>query len=180
VSVEPGPGCLESPGIASELTHWISLNFLPDLPILKLPALAGRRTRMALISWNGKYSVGVQSMDSQHNVLFAILNDLHDAMMKGHAHGITGALLRKLAKYAHEHFTAEEAMMSAATYPGLAEHRVKHRDLTRQVDEFVVRYERGETTLNLHLLNFLRDWLTNHIEKVDHGYGSWMNKHGVH
>ena len=50
---------------------------------------------------------------------------------------------------------------------------------TRQVDEFAARYERGESSLNLHLLNFLRDWLTNHIEKVDHGYSAWMNDHGV-
>jgi len=42
----------------------------------------------------------------------------------------------------------------------------------------MTRYDRGETTLNLQLLNFLRDWLTNHIEKVDHKYGDWINEHG--
>ena len=40
---------------------------------------------MALLTWSSKYSVGVQSMDSQHTVLFGILNDLHTAMMKGEA-----------------------------------------------------------------------------------------------
>jgi hemerythrin-like metal-binding protein len=93
---------------------------------------------------------------------------------------MTGTLLRKLANYAHDHFTAEEAMMAAAGYPELAQHRVKHRDLSKQVEEFAARYERGESTLNMHLLNFLRDWLTNHIQNVDHGYSSWMNAHGVH
>jgi hemerythrin-like metal-binding protein len=119
-------------------------------------------------------------MDSQHTVLFGILNDLHDAMMKGKAQSVAGGLLRKLAKYAHDHFMAEESMMASAGYTGLAQHRILHRDLTKQVEEFVARYERGEVTMNLQLMNFLRDWLTNHIEKVDHGYGAWMNEHGVH
>jgi hemerythrin-like metal-binding protein len=135
---------------------------------------------MALLSWSSKYSVGVQSMDSQHTVLFGLLNDLHSAMMKGQAQSTTGPLLRKLANYAHEHFAAEEAIMASTRYPDLAQHRIKHRDLSKQVEEFAARFDRGESTLNLHLLNFLRDWLTNHIQKVDHGYSAWMNEHGVH
>jgi hemerythrin len=34
--------------------------------------------------------------------------------------------------------------------------------------------------MNIELLNFLRDWLTTHILKVDHEYGPWLNEHGVH
>jgi hemerythrin-like metal-binding protein len=118
-------------------------------------------------------------MDDQHTVLFGMLNDLHDAMMKGEAQKIAGPLLRKLAAYTHEHFTAEEAMMAASGYAGLAQHRVIHRELTRQVDEFAARYERGEGALNLQLMNFLRDWLTNHIQKEDQKYGPWLNEHGT-
>jgi len=133
---------------------------------------------MALLTWNSTYSVGVQRMDEQHTVLFGMLNDLHEAMMKGQAQKIAGALLRKLAAYTHEHFAAEESMMVASEYAGLAQHRTLHRDLTKQVDEFAARYERGETSLNLQLLNFLRDWLSNHIQNEDKKYGPWMNEHG--
>jgi hemerythrin len=135
---------------------------------------------MSLLTWSGKYSVGVQSMDSQHTVLFGILNDLHAAMIKGQAQKITGLLLRKLASYTRDHFSAEERLMAAAGYPGLAQHRMKHRVLMKQVDDFAVRYERGESNLNLALLNFLRDWLTNHIQHEDQQYGPWLNEHGEH
>lgn len=135
---------------------------------------------MALMEWGSKYSVGVESMDKQHSVLFEILNDLHSAMMKGQAQKITGDLLRKLVKYTRDHFTAEEVIMAASGYSGLAEHRVKHRNLIKQVDEFAARYERGESNLNMPLLNFLRDWLTNHIQKEDLQYGPWVNKHDIH
>jgi len=134
---------------------------------------------MALLTWDKKYSVGVKTLDGQHTVLFGLLNDLHGAMLKGQAAGLTGTLLHKLVDYTHTHFKDEEAMMAAAKYPGLADHRLKHRDLIKQVEEYSARYDRGEITVNLQLLNFLRDWLTNHIQKTDHEYGPWLNEHGV-
>ena len=135
---------------------------------------------MALLTWDdNRYSVGVKSIDGQHPVLFGLINDLHDAMLKGQAQSQTGPLLRKLADYTQTHFTAEEKMMAEANYPGLADHKIKHRDLMKQVQEFSSRLEKGEIALTLDLMNFLRDWLTNHIQKVDHDYTPWMNQHGV-
>jgi len=134
---------------------------------------------MALLTWNSRYSVGVKVLDSQHTVLFGLLNDLHAAMLKGQAQALTGPMLRKLAEYTRDHFSAEEKMMEAAKYPGLAAHRIKHRDLIKQVQDYGTRFERGEASLNLQLLNFLRDWLTNHIQKVDAEYGPWLNERGV-
>jgi hemerythrin-like metal-binding protein len=135
---------------------------------------------MALMTWNSKYSVGVKHLDSQHTVLFGLLNDLHSAMLKGEAQSMTGPLLRKLVDYTHTHFAAEEKMLAESKYPGLAEHKLKHRDLIKQVEDYAARFDRGEITLNLHLMNFLRDWLTNHIQKTDHEYGPWLNEHGMH
>jgi hemerythrin len=132
------------------------------------------------MTWSEKYSVGVKTLDSQHTVLFDILNDLHAAMMKGEAQSMTGPLLRKLVKYTHEHFSAEEKMLEAAKYPRLTEHRAKHQDLIKQVEDYSARFEWGEITLNMHLMEFLRDWLSNHILKVDHEYAPWLKEHGVH
>jgi hemerythrin len=134
---------------------------------------------MALMTWNSTYSVGVKTIDGQHTVLFDILNDLHAGMISGQASSLTGPILKKLVTYTREHFAAEEAMLASTKYPGLAEHQIKHKDLIKQVEDYSARFDRGEITLNLHLLNFLRDWLTNHIQKVDHEYGPWLNKNGI-
>jgi hemerythrin len=134
---------------------------------------------MALMTWSDRFSVGVRAIDDQHAGLVKTLNELHAAMMSGQANSVTGALLKQLLDYTRGHFSAEEKMMADARYPGLAQHRVKHRDLTRQVEGFAERYERGEARLNIELLNFLNDWLTTHILKVDKEYGPWMNEHGV-
>jgi len=135
---------------------------------------------MALITWNKSFSVGVQTIDTQHTVLFTILNDLHSAMMNGQAQSMTGSLLHKLADYTHTHFADEEAMMAAARYPGLADHKVKHCELVKQVEDYILLYDKGEITLNLKLLDFLNDWLTSHILKTDMAYSACLIKNGAH
>ena len=99
---------------------------------------------MALLTWDSKYSVGVKSIDGQHSVLFGLVNELHAAMMKGQAQSLTGPLLRKLVDYAQTHFAAEERMLATTKYPRLTGASIKHRDLIKQVGEFVARFERGE------------------------------------
>jgi len=134
---------------------------------------------MALLSWSDHYSVGVKAIDKQHEGLVNALNDLHAAMISGQARTVTGPLLHKLVSYTRDHFAAEETMMSSVRFPGLAEHKIKHRNLTEQVEEFVGRFEDGESTLSVPLMTFLRDWLTTHILKEDKEYGPWLNQHGV-
>jgi hemerythrin len=134
---------------------------------------------MALMTWDEKLSVAVPSMDTQHIVLIETLNELHSAMMSGDARNVTGPLLRNLLTYTRGHFSAEEAMMAASSYPELEKHKAIHRDLSHKIEEFVIRFERGEMGLNLHLLHFLRDWLTSHIQKVDRNYRPWITEQGL-
>jgi len=44
---------------------------------------------------------------------------------------------------------------------------------------FVNRFERGDIMLSIDLFNFLRDWLTTHIQKEDKEYGPCMIQHGI-
>ena len=131
---------------------------------------------MSLLTWNDSFSVGVKTIDQQHSGLFAIVNELHAAMMTGKAKNVLGALLDKLVKYTVEHFAYEERMMEAAKYPTLVTHRAHHTDLTKQVGDFMARYKRGDGALNIELLRFLSDWLTKHIQHEDKEYVPWLNR----
>jgi hemerythrin-like metal-binding protein len=157
----------------------VPLNLLHCQTIDSLPAGSGGG-HMALMTWNNSFSVGVRKIDSQHTVLVDILNDLHTAMMNGQAQSLTGPLLHKLADYAHTHFADEEAMMEAARYPGLDDHKIKHRELVKQVEDYILRYNKGDITLNLKLLDFLSDWFANHIQKEDMAYSACLIQHGMH
>jgi hemerythrin-like metal-binding protein len=135
---------------------------------------------MALATWTDNLSVGVESIDNQHTVLFNTINELHAAMMKDKARSIVGELLGRLLAYTRNHFSTEEALMEDANYAGLAIHRIEHRKLTKQVEWFVARYQQGDLTLSLELADFLSDWLKNHIQKEDQSYIPWLNEHGMY
>jgi hemerythrin-like metal-binding protein len=135
---------------------------------------------MALLTWNERYSIGVKALDRQHAGIIQMLNDLDAATTKGQTQEIAGALMRKLVNYTQNHFSAEEAMMKASQYPGLDEHHMKHQALTREVEEFVLRFDRGDKTMYPPLQQFLSDWLADHILKTDREVGIWLNERGVH
>jgi len=135
---------------------------------------------MALITWTDRLSVGVPAIDSQHGVLVETLNELHDAMVRGQAKSLNESLLHSLLAYTRDHFSSEEAMMAAANYPGLVEHRVRHCDVTKKIERYVVRFEHDEVGQSLHLVNFLRDWLTNHIQNEDRDYCPCIHAHDIH
>lgn len=131
---------------------------------------------MALLDWDESLSIGVKEMDRQHQVLVEMLNELHSSMMAGNTHEILGALLHKLVEYAKFHFHAEEEFLSAEAFPALTAHHQLHEDMTKELQVFVDRYERGEEMIHLHLMSFLRDWLMHHILQEDRGYGQWVTR----
>ncbi len=134
---------------------------------------------MPLVVWSDKLSVGVKAIDEQHAILFNTINDLHAAMMKGQARTIVGELLCRLLTYTRNHFSDEERMMESAGYPELAQHLLLHRTLTKQVEDYIARFQNGDITLSNELSAFLSDWLKKHILAIDQSYGPCMNQHGI-
>jgi hemerythrin-like metal-binding protein len=134
---------------------------------------------MALLKWTKKYSVGVKAMDDQHITLVEILNELHAAMLKGKAQSVAGPLFKKLTDFALKHFTDEEALLEAASYPKLTKQREAHCVESRKLGEFVACYEKGDQTMYPQLLRFLDNWLRDHMLGDDKEYTAWMNEHGV-
>jgi hemerythrin len=134
---------------------------------------------MPLVTWSDKLSVGVKAIDEQHTILFNTINELHAAMMKGQARTIVGELLCRLLLYTRNHFTEEERLMETAGYPDLPQHRILHRNLTKQVEDYIARFQQGDLTLSTDLSGFLSDWLKKHILAVDQSYGPCLNQRGI-
>lgn len=122
---------------------------------------------MAFATFTDDLKLGHDAIDRQHEALFDIVNRLHDAMRSGKTREEQGNILAFLGTYTIEHFAAEEALMEASAYPGLAAHRAEHEDLLRQFEELQEKYEAGSMTLSIMAMHFLKDWLTHHIQEVD-------------
>lgn len=132
---------------------------------------------MALISWKPNYSVGVKTLDEQHLALIGILNEFHAAMLNGKGPSIAGTTLSRLATLAREHVDAEETLMAAVKFDGLAAHRIQHAELLGKLDEFARRYKSGDSSIYIDLLRFLREWLDRHMLQSDRQYASWLSQH---
>ena len=135
---------------------------------------------MPLIEWNQELAVGIEAIDKQHKRLVNLINMLHDSMKIGKGREVLGEVLNELTDYTVYHFDTEEKLMLKYEYPSYASHKKEHEKLTDQVKEIKTKFEEGDTVLTVEFMGFLRDWLSNHIVKVDKKYSDFLNSKGVH
>jgi hemerythrin-like metal-binding protein len=131
-----------------------------------------------LINWSRSYSVGVGQMDSEHQRLIDIINNLYSAMRSGRSKDAIGSILGELIDYTKTHFAHEERLMKESGYEGFDEQKRAHEALIRQVMETQQKYLEG-TALGQEVMSFLKNWLINHIQGLDKRYGPVMNKKGI-
>ncbi|MGC2112439.1 MAG: bacteriohemerythrin [Candidatus Korobacteraceae bacterium] len=125
---------------------------------------------MPLIVWSDDFRFGIEEIDTQHQQLFSLINELHDAMAHGKGKSITAEVLDALVSYTVKHFSTEELLMQAHRYAGLWEHRASHQKFTATVVQFQKAYKDGSATLNIDIMEFLRQWLVTHIQGTDRKY----------
>lgn len=82
----------------------------------------------------------------------------------------------ELRDYTVTHFVDEEDFMKKINYPGLAEHIESHKYFIEMVDDFAKRYREGEIAISLKILDFLKNWLTNHILTADKDITNYLRK----
>ncbi len=134
---------------------------------------------MALITWTDNMSVGVARIDKEHRGLIDLINLLHAEMMAGKGKDVLGQVLDKLIAYTKTHFAAEQTMFRTHGYPQGAAHTKLHEELTQKVVALQTEFKAGKTVISSAILDFLRDWLTNHILKQDMAYRVFFASKGV-
>ena len=65
-----------------------------------------------MFDWKREYSVGIGSIDGQHQNLFAIARELYAAMGAGQGKTAVGRILDRLIHYTSVHFAHEERLMT--------------------------------------------------------------------
>ncbi len=145
----------------------------------QLHELVGKFRLSKALEWDATFATGVSKYDEQHRVLFNMVNDLADAMQQKKSKEAVGRVLNGLAEYTVNHFADEERSFSQTRYPEENEHKALHKKLVTQVVELIGKFNAGEPLITQDVINFLQDWLINHIKGVDIRYGSHLNKNGI-
>lgn len=113
---------------------------------------------------------GIDSMDSQHRRLFDLIDNLGEALHSGRSAQALETILPELKAYTVMHFAEEEAMMTTRRIPGLEGHIALHRAFVAKVEATMADMAAGKPVIATSLVNFLQDWLVQHIGGTDRKY----------
>jgi len=134
---------------------------------------------MEMVSWSSDYSVGIAEINEQHKKLVSILNSLVVSLSEFTQDSNLSRLLKELADYSVYHFQTEEKYMKKFNYPGYEAHFREHEDFKSKIITFIDQYEKKEAVLTVDLLEFIWEWLKNHIAGSDKKYSVFFREHGL-
>ncbi|HWQ66923.1 MAG TPA: bacteriohemerythrin [Methanospirillum sp.] len=131
------------------------------------------------MKWSDDLSLTINEIDSQHQRLIELINILHEAMLSKQGKEGVAQIIDELAAYTVYHFKTEEDYMQKFKYAGYYSHKREHEMFVEKVDTFQKAFDSGKLGLSLEVMNFLRDWVTNHIKGTDKQYSETFHKNGL-
>ena len=134
---------------------------------------------MSYIQWDDTFSVGVELIDGQHQILFKIINRFYDATERKENQTALSKLFNDVLDYTAMHFNIEETMMKQCAYPDIAKHHEIHQRLIERATEIQQDIDRGVAGAPHTAMKFLKDWLEQHIKGNDKQYTPYMTKLGA-
>lgn len=126
------------------------------------------------LAWHSAYECGNSVIDDQHRGLFADANKLLAAILSGAPVDEVAGLIDVLIGDVVQHFHDEEAIFTAAGYPGAVQHAAVHRQLVDSAGNLVGRFHAGTLGIG-ELFEFLaRDVVAKHMLGADREFFPYL------
>ncbi|MES0491068.1 MAG: bacteriohemerythrin [Leptospirales bacterium] len=132
-----------------------------------------------LLTWKNSYSVKVKSFDDAHKDLIALINEIHENMQSEKKMEVVASVLDQLSNYTEKHFSEEEELMKKNEFPYYDDHAAEHSKFIKEINRLREKFETNSNLINIQVLYFLKDWLTNHILNTDKKYSGFFNEKGI-
>ncbi len=121
---------------------------------------------MPPIGWDPELETGDPLVDRQHRNIHSLFNRLESAEDRPEE---IMRVLESLLDHVAMHFDTEEDLMRRELYPAklLEEHVRLHRELTGAARQKVLEFRSGQLTHTRPLVEFLREWIVEHVHQQD-------------
>lgn len=147
--------------------------------LLLIPFIHRKLTAMRYFKWKDEYSVGIDSIDMQHRKLINLINQLQTAVDYSTGEIFEREALDELVEYTVTHFRYEEDLMEEHKYPGFEAHRAQHDEMVTRVTQVLHEYQSNQEAAMKDAVDFLKNWLINHINGTDKQYSKFLISKGV-
>lgn len=134
---------------------------------------------MTSLRWSDDLSVGIASLDAQHQRMFRMFDDLNEAMLAGKDREVVGGIIDGLIAYAQEHFQREEKLFAHTNYPDAAAHKLEHDAFVVKVKTLREEHLGGQPGIPPRVLGLMSSWLREHILGTDKRYTAHLNSRGI-
>ena len=122
---------------------------------------------MALIEWKNEFSVGVPSVDHEHQELIELINELHAHLKQPRPALTVGEFLGEIYARIAAHFALEERVMREQHYDQYADHKADHERLLDEIRDIMDDYMMQGAFDDTVLAERLRDWFGIHFRTKD-------------
>ncbi len=131
------------------------------------------------IKWDDKYSVGISRIDSEHKQFIDIINKAIATKEHNDNPEELEEVLYSIVRYATIHFTTEENYMVEFDYPEYQYHQAEHHFFSEIAILYCKRVANGDSQITNEILEYLKQWLVNHILVTDKKYIGCFKKNGL-
>lgn len=131
------------------------------------------------LEWNDKYSVGVTEIDLQHQKMFTVINNLIDVIQNTPTNESLIEIINSLVEYKKYHFATEEKYFKEFNYEGATDHIGAHHSFNEKLENIEKKYQDNPISMAYELIDFLEDWLIDHLQTKDQEYKECFASHGL-
>jgi hemerythrin len=126
-----------------------------------------------------EFLTGVERIDSQHEVLFALIHEFQDAWRSSNSRKEALCCLEEMHLYVKFHFFSEEHLMQLVDYPRIDDLRKEHLEMIVNISAFIEDFKNGNAK-PAEIEGFLFDWFLDHISTEDFAFAEFfrVKQHG--
>lgn len=137
-----------------------------------------------IFKWKDAFCTGIEEIDAQHKRLFELGSELYEMVVLDDGidhYDELVEILNNLKDYTVYHFQHEESLMKKYNYEQFEQHKIEHDKFIDKINEVETDdIDEKQKKIILNMIEFIANWISNHILKTDFRYrehlGQNMNK----